>query len=510
MAAPSFVAASNGSGGNTDTSENTFDPNGYVPSAVGNILVFHVLQDGTGADATITTITGNVVEDLAGNNNQLTQIHPSGGFAVGSAAKQLLWIGRALSDSEPIDLEVGITSSSGDDLYKRIYEFSGVNPGTALSDVIENSSAGNAVNGSGTSNTIADTAVVTLGPDRLACNFVAVNDDNALDAFTGQTGGTWAEAVAEFAASAGTDGAVGIQTATIASADTINGGTDTMAASDAWGVVGFALIPVESGPTEHQGSFTMDLSPAISVGATRETATGFALDISPAIAVGAVRETFTGFSMALDPTIAVNAIREAIVGITFPLDLQIATAATRETFGGVTMPLDLGIATNAFKETFAGITFPVDLTISVDATSSTGGTEQFASITFPLSLAISTGAVRETFTGFSQDLAPSIVTAALRETSAGASFDLSPAISVAATRETFTGFSVDLSVDLGVQATRETFTAIANALELAIETAVTKETFGGITFPLDLQITTNAFIEGQQVVRNRSLLGVGK
>jgi hypothetical protein len=67
---------------------------------------------------------------------------------------------------------------------------------------------------SGTSTSIRDAPVTTLGPDRLALNFVGINDDNAVAAFTGGTaGGTWAEAVAEYADSGGTDASIQLQIA---------------------------------------------------------------------------------------------------------------------------------------------------------------------------------------------------------------------------------------------------------------------------------------------------------
>jgi hypothetical protein len=246
MAAPSFVQA--GTGNVITGTGATLLTNDLAPTT-GNVIVLHVLQDGTGADATLDFLTSGRVENLAGTDDTMTAIHGSGGFDVGSpaAAKQLIWIGRFIGGGGE-STTARLTSSSGNDLYARLYEFSGVHTGATLADVIENSTAGTATNGVGTSTTIADTAVVTLGADRLACNFVAVNDDNLLDAFASMSGGTWAEAIAEFAEATGTDGAIGLQIATMASAGTIDGGTDTMAASDGWGVVGFALKPAVAAP----------------------------------------------------------------------------------------------------------------------------------------------------------------------------------------------------------------------------------------------------------------------
>jgi hypothetical protein len=62
------------------------------------------------------------------------------------------------------------------------------------------------------------------------------------------SGGTWVEAVAEYATATGTDGCIQLQTADMASAGTINGGTYTMLASDGWGVIGFAIRPAVTTP----------------------------------------------------------------------------------------------------------------------------------------------------------------------------------------------------------------------------------------------------------------------
>jgi hypothetical protein len=95
----------------------------------------------------------------------------------------------------------------------------------------------------GTSATINDAAVATLGPDRLALNFVGINDDNAVAAFTGMIGGTWAEATAEYADAGGTDACIQLQTAAMAAAGVIDGGsTSNVDATDGWGSIGFALI----------------------------------------------------------------------------------------------------------------------------------------------------------------------------------------------------------------------------------------------------------------------------
>jgi len=122
----------------------------------------------------------------------------------------LIYIGRTLSTSAPV---VTGSNSAGDDLYWRFYEFKDVSTGTTLATVIENATAGSTVNEVGTSATASDASVQSLGSDRLALNFIAVNDDNAIATLAGMTGGTWMTPISHYADSAGTDGAIGIQTA---------------------------------------------------------------------------------------------------------------------------------------------------------------------------------------------------------------------------------------------------------------------------------------------------------
>jgi hypothetical protein len=119
----------------------------------------------------------------------------------------------------------------------RIYRFSG-----ALNDVITNVVLGFDGMTTGTTAAVGDDPVTTTGDDSLACQLVSVADDNAMGAFTGMSGGTWAEATNEFTSSTGTpDTCMQLQTASIASAGTIDGGSFTMSAADPWGVIGFYI-----------------------------------------------------------------------------------------------------------------------------------------------------------------------------------------------------------------------------------------------------------------------------
>lgn len=239
MAAPTFVTASTGA---TDAGGN-WSFTGAVASAVGNILLIQILQDGTTDSA--VTMTGILrCANVAGVSPGVTPIpgpNTDGSWPIGSAAtgRQFIWLGRA-TDTVTGPTWNG-TNSTSEDLYFRCYEFSNVSTGTTLATVIENSTAGNATNGAGTSTTCSDTAVTTLGPDRLALNLVGLSDDAmGLAVFTGMTGGTWGN-FQIYEESSGTDATIALNMATMASAGTIDGGSDAIT-SIGWGVVGFALI----------------------------------------------------------------------------------------------------------------------------------------------------------------------------------------------------------------------------------------------------------------------------
>lgn len=233
MAVPAFVGAGTGVVVQTDASPQTVSKTGVT---IGNIIFFQYLVDGSTATHDFTTFTG--LEKIDGTDGDMDLVGSN--FGLSSAGG--VFIGRATATTVSVLADTG---TSGTDLYCRIYEFSGASDATSLGSVVEGSTAGD-----GGTAAVSDQGVTTTGPDRLALNFVQINDDNAMGAFTGMTGGTWAEVVAEYATATGTDGCLQVQSASMASAGTINGGSYTMAAGDDWTVVGFALLPYVPPPTE--------------------------------------------------------------------------------------------------------------------------------------------------------------------------------------------------------------------------------------------------------------------
>lgn len=171
-------------------------------------LVIHVEVRSGG---TLTTPAGWTLERnaLSGTGSFRTYVFSK--VAVGSESGSL-----AITVS-------GAVFSSG-----RMYSFSGVG-------AIE------AVDGQGNNNvTMVQKPLTTLGVNRLAVALTSVAVGQALDPFTGTTGGTWTESAAEY--NPGSGNALGIQTAPMSSVGTISGGTDTITSSD-WDVTTLALTP---------------------------------------------------------------------------------------------------------------------------------------------------------------------------------------------------------------------------------------------------------------------------
>ena len=84
-------------------------------------------------------------------------------------------------------------------------------------------------------------SVTTTAAGALACACVAQNDNNALAAATGMSGGTWAEATAEFVAALAPGLVLQLQTCTpTADPGTVSGGA-VAAANDPSGVIGFQI-----------------------------------------------------------------------------------------------------------------------------------------------------------------------------------------------------------------------------------------------------------------------------
>lgn len=448
MAAPTFVQANAGA---TDAGGGWVTAGGSLPVSmtIGNLVVLQVLQDGSTSDAVTISAASNGVEALDGTASSLTFV---GAFPVGSptAAIQHLWIGRARATTNSVTV-TGANSTS-EDVYVRLYEFSGVNTGTALSDVIENSTAGNAVNGAGTGTSVTDTGVTTTGADRLALQFVAVDDDNSLDPFSGESGGDWAEAVAEFAEASGTDGAIQLQTATIASAGTINGGSLTMGASDNWGVVGFALLPAESFTTHFGASVVpLTLNRTVAGFATKAGASNVPLVLNRTVAGFATKGGAAVVPLSFNATTA--GAREVSGAAAVPLSVSISTAGTAAKGGASSVGLNATVTTAGFATKGGASAVP----LSFNATTA-GFKTTASSSNVPLSLTITTaGDIQGNVTGAATlPLAFGATTTGFKTTTSSAAVPLTLNRTTAGFTSTTASLSVPLSITISVAGDIET------------------------------------------------------
>jgi hypothetical protein len=119
--------------------------------------------------------------------------------------------------------------------FARIYAFRTV----ATSSPIE----GAATSESDTATLNAPT-VATSGNNRLAVAYTAKTGNTGMASFTGESGGDWTEAAAEFGNSFGSGGEGQLQTAAMSSGGTISGGSDTYSGTPNSICRAFALIGV--------------------------------------------------------------------------------------------------------------------------------------------------------------------------------------------------------------------------------------------------------------------------
>lgn len=214
MAIPAFGSAGAGAATALNTSISVPYPAGI---SAGDLLFLHVDVRENGH--TVTTPAGWSVE--AGDINNT--------FSTICSLFSLIAVG---TESGNLTVSVG----GGAAPYgARIYRITGNQTTAGYTEGVSNSGIGDA------SSTVTDAGVTTTGDDRLALNFVGVNGTGALGNFTGETGGDWTAAIAEF-----TDAPSGVQlqlqTAELATAGTINGGSMSTDGSQ-YIVIGVAALP---------------------------------------------------------------------------------------------------------------------------------------------------------------------------------------------------------------------------------------------------------------------------
>ena len=193
----------------------------------GNLIVCHLHSLGTDWSGWSNPIN---ISDLVGATSSLTTLRTD--------ANDQIKVGRATADGTcSADFTVG---ASGDDVATRIYEFSGLLiSGTTTAALFEN--GGSQYGGNTATNTSVEPAdCQTNGTNRLAANFASLHSAQTIGSFTGESGGDWTEAVAEYV---GTTLTLQLQTAVMAAAGTITGGSFTVGVSTLWLSISTGLIP---------------------------------------------------------------------------------------------------------------------------------------------------------------------------------------------------------------------------------------------------------------------------
>jgi hypothetical protein len=187
--------------------------------AAGDLLIVMVSIRATGGTADVSGYTQIATHRMGTTSN--------GEFYI---------FGKIADGTETGSVTITFPNDFGVTKMARCYRFKN-NNSTSVVAAIES-----VASGQGTSTTYAAQSVTSTVNLALAVQFVAVADDNVTGSFTGESGGDYTED-ATHVYTGGTGGAHSVQTAELATAGSITGGTYVMAASDPWGVIGLVIKP---------------------------------------------------------------------------------------------------------------------------------------------------------------------------------------------------------------------------------------------------------------------------
>jgi hypothetical protein len=210
---------SQGAGVSTETSGAALSP--LCPATVdaGDILIAHVFWEGT--TSAPSTPSG------------WTLLNPGGtAFVIETTIARQWFFGRIADGSEDGAAVAFGNPAVTTQRAARIYSFSGRVAGL-ITDLI------GGITHTSNANDPQGPSVTTPSSTSRAVALVAQNDNNALAAFAGATGGTWSEAVAEYTVALTPGFSLGIQTCVPTSnPGTVSGGSDNTT-NDPCGTIGF-------------------------------------------------------------------------------------------------------------------------------------------------------------------------------------------------------------------------------------------------------------------------------
>lgn len=389
---------------------------------------------------------------------------------------------------------------------------------------------------SGTVAAVADQSVTTPRANCLALNFIKVDDNNTIGPFTGETGGDWTEPVAEASNNLGTGWMAQLQTAQMASAGTINGGSVTMSAADPWSVIGCYIrepIPTLFGavsmPITFGKSVAGDIKPpksttvgriSLESGSIPEARTDHAIKVLARVIGGAgtIRAALYEGATNRSGDLESEALTGSLVEYTLPiseanannitdysaLELRfwgysaVGDAATFEIdklwlnippasgpatyFGASTMPITFGKAVAASRKTFGQVILPITFGKEVS-----GRRYMFGQVALPIIFGKEVVGQRKTF---GQLLSPFIfgkAVAGQRTTFGQTAFPITVGIATAGFRVGNTFFGVvSLPITFGenVNGARTAFGQVALPLTFTKDVVGRRTTFGQVSLPI--------------------------
>ncbi len=372
----SITYESQGAGNGSQTSAVSLSPACPATVDAGRILIAHVIWEGTSEAP--DTPTG------------WTLLH--GPVAIETVARHWLFGKIADGTEDGTSIVFALAPLSTNQRGARIYSFAGRVSGSITDCVLGFSTTTHATDPQMPS-------VTTTKAGSLAVALVAQNDNNALADATGESGGDWVEAVAEYVAALTPGFVLQIQTAAMASVGTISGGA-VAATNDPSGVIAFEIrdsIPAQS----ITGVGAIATAEAFGSGAVTQPGTGINItgvgNIATAEAFGTDAVDFTLKSLGNIAT------AEAFGSPSLDLILKaLGAVASGETFGTVSLDFTLkSLGAVASGETFGSPALDLRL-LSLGAIAS-GESFGTAKLNFKL-LGLGAIASAETFGSPSADL----------------------------------------------------------------------------------------------------------
>jgi len=378
----------------------------------------------------------------------------------------------------------------------RIYRFTGRTSGAGITDL----ATGFAATSHATDPQMP--TVTTSVAGALAIALVAQNDDNAQASATGETGGDWVEAIAEYTATTGTGVGMGLQTSTpTGDPGTVTGGS-IATANDPCGVIGFSLAPF----AVLAGSTTLPITFDAPTTGTIEKFSSVVFPITFTATTAGVAHVKGRVSWSVFEVPAVGAVEGAASAVfTFTastvgkLDPAFGATTLTETFGAATLgKLDPALGASAvslvFGETTAG---RVEMFAASSLTITFGVSEQgfatrFGATTLPLVWGVTTdGQIQGAIFGASSlGIVFQATTQGFAEYFAASSLAETFGIVTSGTRIVLGGSSLPVVSTITTSGVRERLGSSILAVQFDRVTLGTLAALGATSLPLVFSITT--------------------